>query len=213
MTPLAPFPVSAERTKPRVLELLKRQGRLTMQEVAGQLGISVPAARRHLQDLQGAGLVSVHSERPGGRGRPQFVFVLTEEGEATFPKTYSALCVEVLRQVEKLYGPEGLRAVLDSRSAEVAEQLLAEVPAHLPLSERLPLLTEQLSRQGFDCVLEYEGGHWYVTERNCPNLQVAREYRELCDSECRMYSQVLGIALEREEHILCGQGRCRYRVG
>ncbi|BDP42102.1 transcriptional regulator [Deinococcus aetherius] len=212
--PAAPASAQPERTKQRVLELLKRHGTLTAQALASGLSVSVPAARRHVQDLQEQGLIEARTERPGGRGRPQHVFGLTERGEAAFPKTYSTLCVDVLRHVEGLFGEGAVMQVLGARSAEVAVGLRSEVPDDLPLEERVRHLAERLCGTGFDAVVEPGAeGTWYIVERNCPNLTVARQYGELCASELDMFVNVLGVPVTRDTRIACGQGTCRYRIG
>ncbi|WP_216323301.1 helix-turn-helix transcriptional regulator [Deinococcus aestuarii] len=212
--PAAPLPPAPERTKQRVLELLKRHGTLTAQALASGLSVTVPAARRHLQDLQEQGLIEARTERPGGRGRPQHVFGLTERGEAAFPKTYSTLCVDVLRHVEGLFGEGAVLQVFDARSAEMAAGLRAELPAGGPLEERVRHLASRLCGAGFDAVVESgPDGAWYIVERNCPNLTVARQYGELCASELAMFVNVLGVPVTRETRIACGQGACRYRIG
>ncbi|MEF2278629.1 metalloregulator ArsR/SmtB family transcription factor [Deinococcus sp. YIM 134068] len=203
-----------ERTKQRLLDLLKRHGTLTAQALASALSVSVPAARRHLLDLQEQGLIEARTERPGGRGRPQHVFLLTERGEAAFPKTYSTLCVDVLRHVETLFGEGAVMRVLDARSAELAEGLRAELPGELELADRVRWFAARLSGVGFDAVVEPgPDGTWYLVERNCPNLTVARQYQELCVSELSMFLDVLGVPVVRETRIACGQGGCRYRIG
>lgn len=212
--PLTPPPPAPERTKRRLLELLKRHGPQTVQDLAAHLGMSVPGARRHLADLQDQGLIEARTERPGGRGRPQHVFLLTEQGEAVFPKTYSTLCVDVLRHVQSLFGEGAALQVFEARSLELAERLRAELPDTLPLPERVQRLAAWLTRAGFDAVVEAAGdGTWYIVERNCPNLTVARQYPELCRSELGLFVQVLGVPVTRETRIACGQGSCRYRIG
>ncbi|EYB67343.1 transcriptional regulator [Deinococcus phoenicis] len=208
-----PLPVP-ERTKHRLLELLKRHGPQTVQDLAAHLGMSVPGARRHLGDLQEQGLIEARTERPGGRGRPQYVFLLTDRGEAAFPKTYSTLCVDVLRHLEALFGEGAVLQVLDARSVELAGRLQADLPATLPLEERLRGLAAWLTEAGFDAVVEGgEDGVWFIVERNCPNLTVARQYPQLCRSELGLFVQVLGLPVTRETRIACGQGSCRYRIG
>ncbi|WP_019586985.1 helix-turn-helix transcriptional regulator [Deinococcus apachensis] len=212
--PAASPPPAPERTKNRLLELLKRHGPQTVQDLAVGLGVSVPGARRHLIDLQEQGLIEARTERPGGRGRPQHVFGLTDRGEAAFPKTYSSLCVDVLRHVEELFGEGAVLQVLDARSAELAQRLQAELPASLPLEERVRRLAEWQTGAGFDAVVEPgEDGTWYIVERNCPNLTVARQYPQLCRSELGMFVEALGAHVTRETRIACGQGSCRYRIG
>lgn len=211
----APAPPAPERTKQRLLEQLKRQGPQTVQDLAAGLGVSVPGARRHLCDLQEQGLIEARTERPGGRGRPQHVFVLSDRGEATFPKTYSTLCVDVLRHIQDLYGAGAVLQVLDARSAELAERLTTELPPGLPLEERVGRVAAWLTKAGFDAVTEENGGAGppVLVKRNCPNLTVARQYPQLCQSELNLLVQVLGVPVVRETRIACGQGRCRYRIG
>ncbi|MCD0157149.1 metalloregulator ArsR/SmtB family transcription factor [Deinococcus sp. 6GRE01] len=209
--PQAPAP---ERTKTRLLELVKRHGAQTAQDLAQGLEISVPAARRHLCDLQEQGLVEARTERPGGRGRPQHVYALTERGEAAFPKTYSSLCVDVLRHIESLFGGEALLKVLDARNAEIAGRFRSELAGDLPLGERVQNLVRRLNEHGFDAsAVQDERGQWTFTQHNCPNLTVARQYSQLCSAEITLYGDLLGVPVTRETRIACGQGSCRYRVG
>lgn len=213
MTATPPPAGAPERTKTRLLELIKRHGPQTAQDLAARLGVSIPAARRHLGDLQDQGLLVSRTERPGGRGRPQHVYALTERGEAAFPKTYSSLCLDVLKHLEELFGSGAVLKVLDARSAEIATRLKAELPLHLPLPERLELLVVRLNEMGFDAEAEERDGVWYFIQRNCPNLTVARQYHQLCLSEMNLYAEVLGTRVQRETRIACGQGDCRYRIG
>lgn len=209
--PQVPAP---ERTKTRLLELVKRHGAQTAQDLAQGLEISVPAARRHLCDLQEQGLVEARTERPGGRGRPQHVYALTERGEAAFPKTYSSLCVDVLRHIETLFGSEALLKVLDARNTEIAGRFRSEMAGDLPLGERVQNLVRRLNEHGFDASAVQDGqGQWTFTQHNCPNLTVARQYSQLCSAEMTLYGDLLGVPVTRETRIACGQGSCRYRVG
>lgn len=210
--PVSP-PASTERTKTRLLELVKRHGPQTAQDLAARLEVSIPAARRHLCDLQEQGLLEARTERPGGRGRPQHVFALTERGEAAFPKTYSSLCVDVLRHIEALYGEDAVLQVLSARNAEIAARLQPELPLDRPLGERVQALVARLNEHGFDAAAGQEGEGWTFTQHNCPNLTVARHYAQLCAAELSLYTELLQVPIRRETRIACGQGRCHYRVG
>ncbi|PTA68129.1 helix-turn-helix transcriptional regulator [Deinococcus arcticus] len=210
--PAAP-PPGTERTKTRLLDLVKRHGPQTAQDLAARLEVSIPAARRHLCDLQEQGLLEARTERPGGRGRPQHVFALTERGEAAFPKTYSSLCVDVLRHIETLYGEGAVLEVLGARNAEIAARLRPEMPLGRPLAERLQALVARLNEHGFEATASREEAGWTLTQHNCPNLTVARHYAQLCAAELSLYTELLQVPVTRETRIACGQGRCHYRVG
>lgn len=207
---LSPAP---ERTKSKLLETIKRCGPLTTQDIACKLEISIPAARRHLGDLQEQHLIEARTERPSGRGRPQQVFALTERGEAAFPKTYANLCLEVLRHVQELFGEGAVLQVLEARNLELARELQEALPSHLPIEQRLELMTSRLNDLGFDSVIESDGESLFLVQRNCPSLMVARKHKELCLAELNMYTAVLGRPLQREQTIVCGHGTCRYRIG
>lgn len=211
--PLAP----PERTKTRVLDLVKRHGPLTAQDLAARLDVSIPAARRHVVDLLDQGLLEARVEKPGGRGRPQHVFALTERGEAAFPNTSSGLCVDVLRHLRELFGQGAVLQVLDARNQTLGKQLRSELAGAASLGERVGQLALHLSALGFEAAAHREaqdadGEVWYLTQAHCPHLPVARQYQELCTSELTLYRDLLGAAVTRESRIACGQGCCRYRI-
>ncbi|WP_424949338.1 helix-turn-helix transcriptional regulator [Deinococcus sp.] len=198
-------------TKARLLELVKRHGAPTAQALAQELAISLPAARKHLQGLQEAGLVSATTEKPGGRGRPQHVYTLSDRGESTFPKSYASLCSDVLRHVEELFGQGAVLQVLTARQAEMYSRLSSGVQGELP--ERVQTLAGKLREAGYAAEAVQEHGVWYLVERNCPALKVAREYGQMCESELKLYTELLGVPVVRETRIACGAAECRYRLG
>ncbi|MFC4428006.1 helix-turn-helix transcriptional regulator [Deinococcus navajonensis] len=210
-----------ERTKTRVLDLIKRHGPQTAQDLAARLDVSIPAARRHLGDLLEQGLLEARIEKPGGRGRPQHVFALTERGEAAFPNTSSGLCVDVLRHLRELFGQGAVLQVLDARNQALGEQLSVELEEAATLGERVERLAVQLTALGFEATshretsLHEDGASsevWVLTQTHCPHLPVARQYQELCASELTLYRDLLGVAVTRDSRIACGQGCCRYRI-
>ena len=204
-------PPAQERTKARLLDLLKTRHCATAGALAEALCVTVPAARRHLQDLQEQGLILAQTEKPGGRGRPQIVYRLSERGESAFPKSYASLCVDVLRHVQQLFGEGAVLRVMDARRAELEARWKAELRG--PLPERLAQLAGLLSDVGYAAEVEQRGEQLFLLERNCPNPAVAREFDEVCAAEVELYSQLLGVPVVRESRIASGAPVCRYRVG
>ncbi len=210
MTP-ALVPANQERTKARLLDVLKTRQCVTAQVLAEALCVTVPAARRHLQDLLEAGLILAQTEKPNGRGRPQIVYRLSERGEAAFPKSYASLCVDVLRHVQNLFGEGAVLRVMDARRAELEARWRGELHGTLP--ERLQQLSKLLSDAGYSAQVEQVGAQLFLVERNCPNPAVAREFDEVCAAEVDLYSELLGVPVVRESRIASGAPVCRYRVG
>lgn len=202
----------AERSKDRLLQTVKRLHTATAQALADELGISLPATRRHLQGLQEQGLLTLQVEKPGGRGRPQHVYRLSEQGEAAFPKRYEMLCSDILCHLSELYGRGAVMNLLDARRAKLYQELSPAFATAKTPHEKAEVLAQQLSILGYAACLEYVDEQWYLTEYNCPTPATARDFPELCRSELELYEALLGCPLVRETRIVCGAGCCRYRL-
>ena len=57
------------------------------------------------------------------------------------------------------------------------------------------------------------GRNCVLIEHNCPVDCVARDYHQACEHELKLYEDVLGVPLVREEIISEGGTCCRYRIG
>lgn len=204
---------STDSTKGRVLTLLRGWTGGTAQDVADALGVTVPAARRHLMDLEAAGLIHSQVEKPAGRGRPQHVFSLTPDGEHAFPKRYAQLAHDILEHVETLYGSGAIIEVLSARNAKLMESWQDRVCGGTIL-EKLECLVGVLNEHGYEARIEIaEDGRLYLLEGNCPALEVARQYGQLCQSETELYAKLLDTNVVRESQISQGASVCRYRIG
>ncbi len=204
--------LATDSTKSRVLYLLRSSGSGTAQDIASTLEISSPAARRHLMDLEADGLIESQVERPGGRGRPQHVFKLSTRGEEHFPKRYAQLCGDILEHVENLYGSGAVLEVLDARNAKLMEVWQDRVQGE-NLQTKLEALVSILNEIGYEASLEkIEANAFFLFEGNCPSLEIARKYPQLCQSESSLYSQILNASVTREAQISTGASACRYRV-
>ncbi|HGY08812.1 MAG TPA: ArsR family transcriptional regulator [Oceanithermus profundus] len=192
-------------TKERILRRLRSRS-ASASELARELGISKVAVYRHLNDLKRAGLVRVRSERRGMRGRPLNLFEAIDE-----PTAYARICRELLEQIEDLYGPGAGVRVLRAR---YREQLSAwkEAFAGMGTEERARKLVDWLTERGYAAVSRREGDELVLEQHRCPNLALAREYRELCQVELEFFGELLGVELEREGSLSEGDPCCRYRV-
>ena len=74
-----------------ILAFLKTRGQATLGEIASHLEVSKQGALRHLEALETAGLASVASATPHGRGRPENVYHLTAAAGDHFPEGHREL--------------------------------------------------------------------------------------------------------------------------
>ena len=120
MTEPVSEPAGSAPTRRAVLDLLKRNGSQTVAQLGAALALSGVAVRRHLEVLEHIGLVQ-QTSRPQGRGRPAYVYALTEMGHDLFPRNYHQLVAQLLEAATSELGPEAVERLFDHRQQELAE--------------------------------------------------------------------------------------------
>ncbi|MDT7688646.1 MAG: hypothetical protein QOJ70_2301 [Acidobacteriota bacterium] len=194
-----------------VVQQLRERGASGADELAEALGVTKQCVRKHLDVLEREGYVE-HAPARGDRGRPAHVFRLTPKAEELFPKRYDLFAKSVLRQIGEVWGERGLNAVFCGCASEVVTDFRPQL-AGLGFDARIRRLTELLGEAGYEAEAERLGdGSYLLTEWNCPQAELAREYRQLCDQELVVYRELLGTEVFRESRIAGGSSRCAYRV-
>src|SRR5437016_8182950 len=136
------------RGRAAVLEEVKRGGPVTAEALALQLGITSMAVRQHLERLERSGLV--HHEICGGaRGRPSKLWRATRKAEAYFPDAHSALATDLIAQVRRAFGEEGLERLVALRTAEQQRAYSPRVTAKNTVKARLEALARIRSEEGY----------------------------------------------------------------
>jgi predicted ArsR family transcriptional regulator len=173
------------------------------------------AVRQHLDGLERDGFAR-HELRGGTRGRPAKLWQATELANARFPDAHAALAADLITQMRKAFGEEGLDRLVALRSAEQETVYAGQVSAKPTLKARLEALARQRSLEGYMAEVRRDGdsGAWLFVENHCPICAAARLCAGLCREELALFQRVLGtdLRVERVSHILAGAGRCTYRV-
>ncbi len=215
-TSLAPASDSLVRllgdSRARIVTWLREEPR-TVAQLAGLLGVSEVATRRHLAVLEEEGFVTSTSPAPPsnapGRGRPAAWYQLTADAEALFPHRYDRLASEVLDFLTEQHGRAGLRAFLrwrlERETAELREAVTAE-----DLHERLGQLAHKLSDAGFAAEVQPTDDGFRLVQNHCTIAEVAKEHPEVCAYEAAAFSQVLGrdVSLSRRDTLATGAAAC-----
>jgi predicted ArsR family transcriptional regulator len=198
-----------------VLEILKREGPISADLLGQRLGITAMAVRQHLYGLE-AGGDATHTEQARPRGRPVKLWRATAAADAHFADSHSALAIDLITQVKKAFGEEGLDRLLKLRNAELEKAYRAKTDKAQSLKTKLDALAKIRSAEGYMAEVrrEPETGEWLFVENHCPVCAAARLCTGLCREELALFHRVLGknIKVERLSHILAGAGRCAYRV-
>ena len=133
-----------QTTKDKILELLKKEVKISMKDLSEHFTISEVALRRHINDLIRQNLVQ-EEEVKQEIGRPYFVYSLTREGHNTFPNQYDQLPVELLRDLEDLYGKEAIEKLLQRRKEREEKELRSHLEG-LSFDEKVEKLFQFLEQ-------------------------------------------------------------------
>jgi predicted ArsR family transcriptional regulator len=198
-----------------VRDILKREGPISADSAARALGITAMAVRQHLYALEADGEAG-HVEQAQGRGRPVKLWHATAAADSHFADSHSALAGDLIVQVRKAFGEEGLDRLLRLRNAELEKTYRAKTDKAASLKSKLEALARIRSAEGYmaEVKRDPESGQFLFVENHCPICAAARLCTGLCREELALFHRVLGkdVRVERVSHILAGAGRCAYRV-
>jgi predicted ArsR family transcriptional regulator len=200
-----------KQSRSAIIDLLKVNGAMSVERLAEKLEVSKVCVRRHLNLLESDGLVAFEEERHD-RGRPRFIYSLTEKAARLFPQTYDEFAKEALTAVRRDFGDDGLRRVLRSRADELIAQFEAKLGGR-SFDERVKSLTREIDAKGYLAdARRMRDGSYRLRQRNCPIENVAVDYPQVCEEELRVYREVLGCEVVCECRIADGARKCEFRV-
>ena len=200
-----------KQSRSAIIDLLKINGALSAERLAQELEVSKVCVRRHLGLLESDGLIAYEEERRE-RGRPRFIYRLTEKARCLFPQIYDEFAKEVLVQIERHFGDEALHRVLSARADEMIAQLKTEFES-LSFDERVKALAKAISAKGYLAdARRMKDGAYRLRQRNCPTESVAVAYPLVCEEELRVYREALGCEVVRDCRIADGAQICEFRI-
>jgi DeoR family transcriptional regulator, suf operon transcriptional repressor len=199
-------------TRERVLKTLLTRPRCTIIELAESVGISPISIRHHISKLEASGLVE-SEEVLHGVGRPRRIYFLTEAGLERFPTRYMRFAIRLLEQMKGTMP----QAMVDQLFAQMAADLVGDyvdetVTDGLTMEERLNLMQEVLSKEGFNVEWESQGDQYHIREVNCPYLHISQTHPEVCSVDQTLISAMLDVPAEKVECVLKGDAHCTYVV-
>jgi len=178
--------------------------------MAAAVGINAISVRHHLTSLQAEGLVNAEEERHGV-GRPRLVYFLTVKGLERFPTGYLRLATRLLTNLKQTM-PEPMVNDLFTKMAIDLASTYTEQVQHLSMEERLDLIKQLLSQEGFTVEWEKLGDEYHIHEITCPYYHVGQSHPEVCTVDQTLISKVLSIPAEKVQCVLRGDTHCTYVI-
>jgi predicted ArsR family transcriptional regulator len=181
-------------------------------DLAEAVDINPISVRHHVTKLEAEGLIQSEEERHGV-GRPRLVYSLTNKGMEQFPQRYLQLTLRLLQQLKANLSEKALGEVFQDLAVEIAGELTQGVDLEdLTLEERLQLLQEVLTAEGYIVNLQEEEDNYYILGASCPYHHVGEDYPEICLVDQELIAHFVSSTPERVECILDGDKQCKYRI-
>jgi predicted ArsR family transcriptional regulator len=196
-----------------LLDLIRRQGPMTVAEMAAAVKVTPTAIRNRLTRLVGSGLVERRAE-PGGRGRPKHTYQASVEAHRRLGQNYADLAVVLWDELMRTVEDRKLRRVLFGRVTErLAELYRAQVTGE-GWEGRLVQLGSILHDRGIEAeVTRGDGGTLSVLrQHSCPYFELAETDRSVCAMERKMFEKVLGRGLRLSHCRLDGHRSCDFEA-
>jgi len=173
--------------------------------------------RRHLDILQRDWLVTYTSVKKP-TGRPEHVYILTEQGQEILPKNYAQLLTSLVEELKALEakairgksGTEVLELSLRHIADRLVQQRAGEVDGK-DLEARIRVLVDTLQHEDFvPEVKRQRDGALHIRLLNCPFRAVAMGDSAICTFDQHLISTFLGTQVTKVECISEGSPSCRY---
>ena len=199
-----------QNSRRQILEVIKKQGKATLEDLATALGLSSMTVRQHLAILEREGYV-VPSQERRPLGRPRYVFSLSLHGEDQFPKSYALLAEQLLQEIVQQDGEARVAQLFEGIAQRLAAAQRPRL-ADLPLPKQLSLITQLMNDEG-------QLAEWVETETsytllayNCPYLRVAHTHDQLCNFHHRLLNLLLDAPVYRGHCLMEDSPFCSYNV-
>lgn len=193
-----------------VLDLLKRRGEATIQELEDPARRSRESLRDHLKSLVAQGLVERSGVRRAGPGRPALVYRLSPRGERLFPQRQGQLLGELAGFLLAEGRGDTLERFFATQAKARRPHLEARVSGLAGL-ERLREIAAQLDEEGFVAEVEESAdGAPRLRLCHCPLRELVAVTHAPCRAEIARIEELLGRSARRESFIPSGGRSCTY---
>jgi predicted ArsR family transcriptional regulator len=203
----------SESSDRALLDLIRRDGPLTVVEMASRLGVTATAIRNRLTRLLGTGLVERHSKHQD-RGRPRHTYQASVEAQKRLGQNYTDLALVLWDELMSTVADRKLRRLLFIRVTDrLAEIYRSQLSGHA-WEGRLVQLTNLLHDRGVEAEVARDAGGSIpiLRQHSCPYYELAEADNAICALERKMFEKVLGRSLRLSQCRLDGDRFCDFQA-
>lgn len=194
----------------QIINQLKRTEGMSVKELAAALDMSYMGIKQHCLDLEEAGYLD-HWRRPQPVGRPEMLYRLTRRTEELFPVASNGLSLELLEAARRLFGPQAAEKLLFLVFQSKAEGYRVRIKAET-LEDKAKWLARLRDHDGYMAEFRMEGQAITITEYHSPILGLLRAFPAVGRLEEKMFEEILGVSVRREERTKSGLYNCKFAI-
>jgi len=198
-------------TKKQILVSLKREGRISLTDLAAELNVSKMAVLKHMGALEAKGLVE-RSFEARARGRPRVCFSLSKDASPLFPEAYTHMTLCALSFIEEKLGRPAVVQLLKQRTQAVYAANEGRF-ADRGFGDKVRALVGLREEGGYMAEPARIGASSAeILEHNCPILAIAERYGEACEVEVDLFQKLLRADVEASHRVVAGDPVCRFLI-
>ena len=196
-----------------LLDLIRRQGPISIAALVDQLGVTPTAIRNRLGRLVESGMIERQAE-VGGRGRPKYTYQASVEAHKRLGQNYADLALVLWDELMHAVEDRKLRRHLFGRVIDkLAEQYRSEVRGD-EWQGRMVELGSILAERGIETEVTdaTDQALPILRQHSCPYYALAEVDRAVCALERKMFEKVLGRSLRLSRCRLDGHRSCDFEA-
>jgi DeoR family suf operon transcriptional repressor len=206
------MPTSGNSQQDVLNQLIQQKSGATLEELVTAVGLSRTAVNQHLIALEAGGYIRKGTPRKTG-GRPQNVYVLTENGTNLFPKQYSWFSKLLIDTLRKQLGEEKVSEYMYDLGVQLSANLIPRLIGK-NRNERIDEIVKIMNETGFIAsTLPLTGNEKIprVECKNCVYHDLSKDYPEVCRFDIGFLSGLMGAEVEHQSCMQRGGEACRFR--
>lgn len=189
--------------------LLRSETPLSVQELAGNIGISRNAAHQQVMMLEREGLIE-RASAIATKGRPSQGFRLSAAGRATFPRQYALLARQLLQELSQHLGPDELRQTL-ARIGTTLAATFSSGAGSSSTEDTISRIAGLMRELGYESRTVEDGAE--IEAHNCVFHDLAMADPSICEVDLALLRSLSGKSVEHRRCMARGERSCRFAFG
>ncbi|MDR8389970.1 methanogen output domain 1-containing protein [Aliifodinibius sp. S!AR15-10] len=200
-------------SKKELLDLIKREGAISIDDVVDQVELAKTTVREHFLQLERDGYIQRDYVR-SGPGRPSLQYQITQKGNSLYPSYESVMMRKMIKYLKSKGDDETIENFFQEFWQERIEKARKSMDEASDIQSRAEALEQILEEEGFmpEFDIDEENEALTVKECNCPFSEVVKETQLPCKLEAMFYKKLFEGDVERTSYIAEGDNSCTYDI-